>query len=186
MPRAVELGLPVVIDAIVVTEQFHEAILVVFETLLWWGTQNAGRPVADLVVDSDFRRAGDRCRETAKSLRAFRERCERRHVRDAVEGLVGCCFEVDRCRSDRELVTTLLDRHHRVQSGKVDGGMPKRDWISYDSATLLRPSPPFQRNDRPNLATGMSLTHPYRLEQFVYMLRENDAIAQKQLTIRRG
>jgi hypothetical protein len=185
-PRAVELGLPVVIDAIVVTEQFHEAILAVFETLLWWGTQNAGKPVADLVVDNDFRKAGDRCRETAKNLRAFRERCQRGHVRDAIEGLAGCCFEVDRCRSERELVATLLDRHHRVQSGKVDGGMPKRDWISYDSATLLRPSPRFQRNDRPNLATGMSLTHPYRLEQFVYMLRENDAIPQKQLTIRRG
>ncbi len=57
LPRAVELGLPVVIDAIVVTEQFHEAVLAVFETLLWWGTQNAGKPVADLVVDSDFRKA---------------------------------------------------------------------------------------------------------------------------------
>jgi len=70
-------------------------------------------------------------------------------------------------------VTELMDRHHRVQSGKVDGGMPKRDWIGWDSTALLRPSPRFQRNDRPSLATGVSLTHPYRLEPFVYMLREN-------------
>ena len=45
IPRAVELGLPIVIDAIVITEQFHEAILAVFETLLWWGTCNAGKPL---------------------------------------------------------------------------------------------------------------------------------------------
>ena len=176
LPRAVELGLPVVIDAIVVTEHFHEAVLAVFETLLWWGTQNAGKPVADLVVDRDFRKAADRCRETAKVLWGFRESCERLDVRDAVDGLAGWSFQVERCRSERELVTELLDRHHRVQSGKMDGGMPKRDWIASDSSTLLRPSPRFQRNDRPSRAVGKSLTHPYRLEPFVYMLRENRVI----------
>jgi len=102
LPRAVELGLPVVIDAIVVTEQFHEAVLAVFETLLWWGTQNAGKPVADLVVDGDFRKSSDRCRETAQNLRGFRERCERRDVRDAVESLAGFCFQMDRCRIARQ------------------------------------------------------------------------------------
>jgi hypothetical protein len=54
--------------------------------------------------------------------------------------------------------------------------MPKRDWIASDSSALLRPSPRFQRNDRPNRAVGKSLTHPYRLEPFVYMLRENRVI----------
>ena len=179
LPRAKsihELGLPIVIDAIAVTEHFHEAVLVVFETLLWWGTMNAGKPVSDLVVDADFRKATERCRETAQNLRGFRELCERRDVRDAVEGLAGFCYQVDRCRSERELVTELMDRHHRVQSGKMDGGMPKRDWIGWDSTTLLRPSPRFQRAERPSLAAGLSLTHPFRLEPFVSMLRENGVI----------
>jgi len=173
IPRAVELGLPDLIDAIVVTEQFHDAVLAVFETLLWWGTLNAGKPVTDLIVDGDFRRACQRCRETAQTLRRCRERCETLNVRDAVESLATFCFQVERCRSERGIVDELLDRHHRVQSGKVDGGMPKRDWIGWDSTALLRPSPRFQRNDRPTFATGVSLTHPYRLEPFVYMLREN-------------
>ncbi|HBJ36056.1 MAG TPA: hypothetical protein DDZ51_15180 [Planctomycetaceae bacterium] len=178
LPRAVELGLPVVIDAIVVTEQFHEAVLRAFETLLWWGTENAGKPLADLIVDSDFRKASDLCRGTAQKLRGFRERCERLDVRDAIESMAGFCFQIDRCHSERELVTELLDRHHRVQSGKVDGGMPKRDWIGWDSTALLRPSPRFQRKDRPALAAGLSLTHPYRFEPFVFMLRENGVLAQ--------
>jgi hypothetical protein len=88
IPRAVELGMPVVIDAIVIMEQFHEAVLAVFETLLWWGTLNAGKPVGDLVVDVDFRKATDRCCETALRLREFREACDRLDVRDAVEGIV--------------------------------------------------------------------------------------------------
>jgi len=176
LPRAVALGLPVVLDAIVVTEQFHEAILAVFGTLLWWGTANAGKPIADLITESEFHKAAERCRETANRLRGFDQACDRYDVRHAIEGLVGCCSQVDRSHSDRELVTELLERHHRVQSGKIDGGMPKRDWIGCDSATLLRPSPRFQRNDRPSLASGMWLTHPYRLEPFVYMLRENDVI----------
>lgn len=179
IPRAVELGLPVVVDAIVVTEQFHEAVLAVFETLLWWGTLNAGKPVADLVVDADFRKASERCRETAQALRQFREKCDRPDVRDGIEGLAAFCFQVDRCRTEREILTESLDRHHRVQSGKLDGGIPKRDWISWDNTALLRPSPRFQRNDRPSPANGISLTHPYRLEPFVYMLRENGLLLRK-------
>src|SRR5271163_2316360 len=89
IPRAVELGLPIVIDAIVVTEQFHEAVLAVFETLLWWGTRNAGKPVKDLIVESDFRRAAERCRETANNLQVFHESCETLDVRDAVDGFAG-------------------------------------------------------------------------------------------------
>jgi hypothetical protein len=178
LPRAIELGLPIVINAIVATEQFHEAVLAAFETLLWWGTESAGKSIADLVVDSNFRKAADRCRETANDLRGFREHCERADVRNAIEGLAGFCFQVDRCRSERDLVTELLDRHHRVQSGKVDGGMPKRDWIGWDSAAILRPSPRYQRIDRPDLAVGASMTHPYRLESFVEMLRENGVISK--------
>ena len=176
LPRAVELGLHIVIDAIVVTEQFHEAVLAVFETLLWWGTQNAGKPVGDLLVDRYSRKAADQCQETAKTLREFRERCKRPDVRDATDSLARWCSQIERCRSERELVTEILDRHHRVQSGKMDAGMPKRDWVTFDSAALLRPSPRFQRTDRPSPAIGTSLTHPYRLEPFVYMLRENGVI----------
>jgi hypothetical protein len=179
VPRALELGLPVVVDAIVVTEQFHEAVLGVFETLLWWGTQNAAKPITDLVLDSDFRKACDRCQETAVTLRQFREKCDMPKVRDGIEGIATFCLQVDRCHSERQLVNQLMERHHRVQSGKLDGGMPKRDWIIWDNTKLLRPAPRFQRNDRPSLATGVSLTHPYRLEPFVYMLRENGLLPHK-------
>jgi len=173
IPRAVELGLVVVVEAIDVIEQFHEALLAVFGTLLWWGTINAGRPVADLVSDADFRAAFLRCQETAHSFRAFRNACMSHEVQKIIDGLIGFCFQVEQCHSEREFVAELLDRHRKVQSGKLDGGMPKREWISWDGTTLLRPSPRFQRNERPKPARGVSLTHPYRLEPFVYMLREN-------------
>ena len=173
IPRAAELGLAVAVEAIDAVEQFHEALLAVFETLLWWGTMNAGKPVADLLANADFRSAFLRCRETAQSFREFRDRCDHPDVRDAIEGLIGFCFQVERCQSERDLVDQVLDRHHRVQSGKLDNGMPKRDWIVCDGTALLRPSPRFQRSERPASAKGASLTHPYRLEPFVYMLHEN-------------
>lgn len=177
-PRAVELGLPVVINAVIATEQFHEAVLRAFETLLWWGTENAGKPIGDLCGDSDFRKALDMCLDAAQRMRAFREGCSRRDVRDAMESMAVFCLQIDRCHSEAELVTGLLDQHHKVQTGKVDGGMPKRDWIAKSDARLLRPSPRFQRRDRPTLANGNSLTHPYRFEPFVFMLRENGLLAQ--------
>lgn len=46
--RATEQGLPTVVDAVIRIEQFHEAMLSVFELLLWWGTQNSSNPLDEL------------------------------------------------------------------------------------------------------------------------------------------
>ena len=74
-------------------------------------------------------------------------------------------------------MSEVVDRHRRVQSGKVDGGVPKRDWVVWDGAALLRTSRralPAVRPARPH--GGVALTHPYRLEPFVHMLRENNVL----------
>jgi hypothetical protein len=172
----VALGLPTVVDAIIVTEQFHDAALVVFDTLLWWATMRPGKTMSILLGDSDFRKSLDRCWGTAVIVREFHEKGERPDVRDAITGLFQFASAISRCGSDHEVVDELLNRHHAVQSGKIDGGMPKRDWIAWDRSTLLRPCPRFQRKERPRLSDGSSLTHPYRLEEFIYMLRENRAL----------
>ena len=80
-------SLPVLVEAVAVTEQFHEAVLMVFGTLLWWGTVHAGKPVADLASGSDFRKTYDHCRQTALALVAFRNRCDRRDIRAAWSSL---------------------------------------------------------------------------------------------------
>lgn len=175
-PVAVRLELPTVVDAVVVMERFHEAVLNVFETLLWWGTVNSGEKTDALVVDGDFQQSVERSRRTAGRLREFQETCDSPGIRAAVDGVVGFAHAVDRCSSGRELLDEVLRRHHRVQSGKLEGGVPKRDWITRDGAKLLRPSPRFQRPQRPPVAEGRRPTHPYRVEQFVHMLGENDVL----------
>jgi hypothetical protein len=57
IPTAVELGLTTAVDAVLVTERFHEAVLTVFQTLLWWGTQNSSEPLDTLFTDRDFRKS---------------------------------------------------------------------------------------------------------------------------------
>lgn len=178
LPRAVELGLPVVLEAVVAVERFHESVLATFGTLLWWGTQPTGGSLEELLADGSYRRAADHCFETANNLCEFREGCGFPVVRTALDTLSEFSIQVSRCRSGRELVAELLGRHHRVQSGKLHGGIPKRDWISLDGNALLRPAPRFQRRDRPALPAGEVLTHPYRFEQFVFMLRENHLLSQ--------
>jgi len=174
--RAVALGLPTVVDAVLVTERFHEAVLTVFQYLLWWGTQQAGKTVDDMVAERDVQQATNRCRETALLLRQYREKCEHTEVREAIKGFAGFAYAIDRATSPRRVVDEILHHHHQVQSGKVDGGSPKRDWIGFDGGKLLRPSPRFQRMEPPTAAVGNSLTHPYRLEPFIYMLRENNLL----------
>ena len=182
--RAVGVGLPTVVDAILVTERFHEAVLAVFQFLLWWGTQHASKTVDDMVAEPDVQKATDRCRETALLLRQYRETCERTEVREAIKGLASFVYAIDRATSPRLVVDEILHRHHQVQSGKVDGGVPKRDWIAFDGGKILRPSPRFQRKEPPAAAVGNNLTHPYRLEPFIYMLRENNVLPRPEQEVK--
>ena len=176
--RATEQGLPTVVDAVIRIEQFHEAMLSVFELLLWWGTQNSSNPLDELFLDIAIDKFLHQAQATARSLLDFRATCALPDVRKGTDSLASFASSIDRCRSPDELVTNTLLRHHRVQSGKLDGGAPKRDWIEHDhgNGRLLRPSPAFQRLERPAVPRGQRLTHPYRLEQFAYMLRENGAL----------
>lgn len=176
IPRAEKQGLPRVVDAVLATERFHEAVLAVFQSLLWWGTQHSDKSLDDLVAKSDFQEATTRCRERALLLREFREACELPTIREAIKGLVSFAYTIDRATTPRLVVDEILHRHHQVQSGKVDGGVPKRDWLTMDNGKVLRPSPRFQRKEPPAAAIGATLTHPYRLEPFIYMLRENDVL----------
>jgi hypothetical protein len=176
LERAVDLGLPTVVDAVLATERFHEAVLAVFHALRWWATMHAGKRVDDLVAERDVQRATDRCRETAELLQRFQATCDRQEIRTAITGLGGFARGIDHANSSRLVVDEILRRHREVQSGKVDGGVPKRDWIAFDGERLLRPAPRFQLNEPPIAAVGLRLTHPYRLEPFVYMLRENNVL----------
>jgi hypothetical protein len=171
------LQLPVVVDAILKLEAFHEAVLCVFETLLWWGTERSGKPVQELLTEKAFGPCIARCLECAMALVQFRTACDDSRIRSAIDGLIGFAQLLSRLNNPREVADEILRRHHQVQSGKIDGGSPKRDWISSENGKLLRPSPRFQRSKRPSAATGATLTHPYRLQQFVYMLRENGLLA---------
>jgi hypothetical protein len=176
VPLAVGLRLPIVVEAILHTERFHEAVLTFFVTLLWWGTVHAEKPIDALIADQDFQDAAERCRQTAQQLQQFFETCNDPEIRAAIGGLMSFAQAVDRCSTGHEVITEVLRRHDRVQLGKMDGGMPKRAWIARDGAKMLRPSPPFQQSERPAPALGQVPTHPYRLESFVHMLRENDVL----------
>jgi len=178
LPRGMELGLTTLVDAVVTTECFHEAVLTGFQHLLWWGTQEANESIDGLLCQQQFQEAAERCQSTAHAMCAFREACDDLRVTEAMNGLAGFAHAVAHASSARVVVDEILRRHHQVQSGKVDGGAPKRDWITFDGGKLLRPSPRFQRHEQPQAARGKSMTHPYRLESFVHMLRENDKLPQ--------
>jgi hypothetical protein len=175
--EAQRLGLPTVVQAVVMTEQFHEAALAVFQCLLWWGTEHSSDSVDQLLSEELFTKAAGRTRETARSLLEFRAACERLEVRRAIENLASFAQAMDRVSTPRQVPDETIHRHHRVQSGKLDGGAAKRDWITLDGGSrLLRPSPRYQRTEAPAQPAGSLLTHPYRLEQFVWMLSENGGL----------
>ena len=171
------LDLPVVIDAIITFEQLHEAVLVVFDNLLWWGTENPHRSRVSLFTNRGFKKACARVRERAKALVNFKSSCDHISVCRAIEDFVIFASDLVRTK-ETDIPDAVLRRHRQVQSGKLDGGVPKREWVIYEpGGKVIRPSPRFQRGERPDAAQGRVLTHSYRVEQFVGMLRETGVLA---------
>jgi hypothetical protein len=167
--------MPVVIEVICGLEAFHEAALSVFQTLLWWGTEFTGHTVANLAQDPLLRSAVDRTRQTARDLQILFQTCESRDARKALQTLQEWARQLQECRTARDLLEAVYTRHCKVQEGKLDGGVPKRAWLSVtQTGQVLAPAAQFQRMQRPPTPEGEYLTHPYRLEAFIEMLREND------------
>jgi hypothetical protein len=170
--EALSLGLPTALDAVLRAEAFHEAALAVFGRGLWWGTEQSGKPLADLIALAETRASLEAMRARAGALHAFALSCERAEVRLALASFVPFAAEVMSSPGDAGAFHCVLGRHRRVQSGKLDGGVPKRDWVTLGQGGLLRPAPRFQRSEPPPVPTGLALTHPYRLEPFAGMLAE--------------
>lgn len=183
--KANSLGLPTVVTAIIVTEQFHEAVLCAFHLLQWWGTQNSSKRIDALFSEQFTKQAIERCRETASALGKFSETSEASFLLDTINGFAGFAKAVEYAREGMSVVEEILRRHHQVQSGKFDGGVAKSDWITMENGRVLRPSPIFQRMEPPFAADGKELTHPYRLEPFIHMLRENKKLSQENKRPRR-
>ncbi len=176
IPVGRKLGLPAVIDGIVVVERFHEAALTVFETLLWWATMKPGEPIHDLHEDKAFIRDVERTITTADKLAGYYKRCDNKEAKESMVTIVNLASDILKRPNVTYVFEELLHRHKKVQEGKIYGGVRKREWITFDGNGFLRPAPRFQVNERPGKAYGRYLTHPYRLEQFVHMLRENNVI----------
>jgi len=170
------LGLPDVLDAILHFERFHEAVLCVFETLLWWGTEHSNKRIAELIDDGEFQRRAKRCIATANWFWAYWEQSPNKSVRAAVKEFAGFANVVRACSDAGDVFDAVHARHGKIQSGKLDGGVPKREWISVKGSLLDRPLPRFQRTKKPVAARGKFMTHPYRLDPFIHMLRETGAL----------
>jgi len=168
-------ALSTVVEVVIVVEQFHEAALRAFEILLWWGTRAEEQPVSQLVGDQGFRETVDQAHRRAEALVRLTSGSDDPELRRILEDFASLAREV-MTLEPRAFLEAIVRRHQRVQAGKVDGGVPKKEWVVV-SASGVRTLPRYQRTERPSVPRGRYLTHPYRLEQFVGMLRENGGLS---------
>jgi hypothetical protein len=173
---AVKLGLQDLLEAILYFERAHEAVLRLFESVLWWGTEKPEGQVSALAQDAEFTRRTDRCIATTNALVAYRQKCSRNELKSILSGFTDFAHTVSECRSSRDVLEAVLRRHRDVQVGKLDGGVPKREWITVADGKVQPPLPRFRLTKKPKSAVGQELTHAYRLEPFIHMLREVGAL----------
>jgi hypothetical protein len=173
---AAEGGLHDLLEAILYFERAHEAVLRLFESVLWWGTDRPGSPANGLAQDADFRRRADRCVATAKALVAYWEKCPRPDLKSVLGNFTDFARIVARSERSKDVLEAVLRRHRDVQAGKLDDGVPKREWVTVNDDKVELPMPRFQLTKRPSMAAGLELTHAYRLGEFIHMLREVGAL----------
>jgi hypothetical protein len=179
--KATELGLPTVIEGIIQLERFHEAVLAFFDSLLYWGTVKGEQPLKNLLASKHVRAVLNASVETAGKLNTFYAECPQLRVRDSLRSVVPFAVNIAKIKSPEDLLQEILMRHRQVQSGKISGGSPIREWILTDGARVLRPSMFYLRREAPAPPTGEQLTHPYRLEPFVQMLTETGSLRRRRI-----
>lgn len=109
------------------------------------------------------------------ALKRALERHGRRLDRSVAEAVCDFSLAVDpvvRTRNDSDLVRELIRHHERVQAGKLDASrQPKQPWVELDGNNAVI-APRYALDERPGKPGSAELTHPYRIEQFRYMLRD--------------
>ena len=176
LKAAAEVGLHDVLEAILYFERAHEAVLRLFESVRWWGTERPGSPANELAQDAAFVRCTDRCIATAKALVTYWEQCPRPDLRLVLGDFTNFARIVASSQGSRDVLDAVLRRHRDVQTGKLDSGVPKREWVTVNDDKVEMPMPRFQLRKKPSVAAGRELTHAYRLEPFIHMLREVGAL----------
>ena len=79
--RAVQIGLPEVVGAIIMLEKYYGAVLAAFNLLLWWGTEEADVTVSKLFTSAEFRALSKDIQESAEALLNFQSGCSRPEIK---------------------------------------------------------------------------------------------------------
>ena len=151
-------------------EDLHRELLYRFNQVLASGYQ---RPVP--LVSLRLRRGNGSLARLGDALKGALERHGPRLDRSVAESVHDFSRAIDpavRARDDTELVRELIRHHERVQAGKLDASrQPKRPWVELRGNNVVI-APRYALDERPGKPGSTELTHPYRIEQFTYMLRD--------------
>ena len=151
-------------------EDLHRELLYRFNQVLASGY---GRPVS--LKSLQLRRGNGSLARVGDALKGALERHGTRLDRSVAKTVRGFSLAVEpavRAQNDTELVRELIRHHERVQDGRLDASrQPKRPWVELSENDVVI-VPRYAFDERPVKPGSNEFTHPYRIEQFAYMLRE--------------
>ena len=170
------------IRAIIALEKLHQSALACFDALRYWATTHRGNSLQQGASALPFRLGRAGLGGASRNVLSEAQSTESGAARAALLRITPFAQELGTARTARDVADTILGRHRQVQAGKLDGGSPKLDWITVSpSGRLVQPFVRYELADPPDAPDGKSLTHPYRLSQFVGMLVETRALQVRRL-----
>ena len=149
-------------------EDLHRELLYRFNQVLASGHR---RPVA--LKSIRLRRGNGSLARLGDALKGALERHGPRLDRSVAEAVHDFSRAVDsavRARKNTELACELIRYHECVQAGKLDASrQPKRPWVELCGNNAVI-APRYALDEKPGKPDSAEFTHPYRIEQFTYML----------------
>lgn len=173
--EAKKLGLGELVPAILTFEAFHEAMLAIFNTVLWWATRHGAEAVNELYADTEYLRAIDRLAKQAQAFVAGYD-AQPQANKDAQRNFHTLAAGLKALGSAKDVTNRLLAYHREVQSGRYDNGCAKQEWVTEKDSKFMLTRNRWGIMERPAPARGTRLTHPYRLTEFALMLAETGVI----------
>ena len=114
----------------------------------------------------------DRLADTLKKMLDRHDTVLDRSLAEAVRDFSLAVDPAVRAQNDAQTVHELIRHHECVQAGKLDASrQPKHPWVELRGNNAVV-APRYALDERPGKPGSAEFTHPYRIEQFTYMLRD--------------
>lgn len=152
-----------VVEGIITLEEFYRASIFAFDRLRWLAsTYPGGWDISqkDTALESNLEEARSRATRFLNQVSSVYLATDKKG--NQLQSAIELAQRTVLCDSSRSWCETLLDHHAKVQAGKLEGSLRKRQWLERDGPRVIVGPSRYRLMTEPK-SPDEAIGHPYKI-----------------------